>query len=163
MTQRQVQLRLGVGALFAAIFLALYAIPEWVSSPSNVGNIILSPLFWPYALAGLTGLTGCGLLFSGLRHERDDDPLNEASEEPGTAWLRLAGMAVIMGLTMVLLPRLGMVLTSMLIFVATAFLVRTRHPVTALICAVIIPLVLYAFFAHVAGVAIPQGNYLRLP
>ena len=54
-------------------------------------------------------------------------------------------------------------LTSMLIFVATALLVRTRHPKTALVCAVIVPLVLYAFFAHVAGVAIPQGNFMRLP
>lgn len=163
MTGRQVQLRLGIGALVAALFLAFFAIPQWVSSPSNVGNVILSPLFWPYALAGFTGLTGCGLVFSGLRLGKIAEPLNEAIDDPGAAWLRLAGMAVIMGLTMVLLPRLGMVLTSMLIFVATAFLVRTRHPITALVCAVIIPLVLYVFFAHVAGVAIPQGDFLRLP
>lgn len=163
MTQRQVQLRLGVGALLAAIFLAVYAIPAWVSSPSNVGNVILSPLFWPYALAGFTGLVGLGLVFSGLRLEHTGAPVNAPSDNPNAAWLRLAGMAVIMGLTMIALPRLGMVLTSMLIFVATAFLVRTRHPITAVVCAVIIPLVLYAFFAHVAGVAIPQGNILRLP
>lgn len=163
MTQRQVQVRLGIGAVCAAAFLMLFAIPQWVSSPSNVKNIILSPLFWPYALAGFTALTGCGLIFSGLRLEAVGEPVNAPSENAPAAWLRLAGMAVIMGLTMVALPVLGMVLTSMLIFVATAFLVRTRHPVTALVCAIIIPLVLYTFFAHVAGVAIPQGNLLRLP
>ncbi|MGC3937391.1 tripartite tricarboxylate transporter TctB family protein [Roseobacter sp. EG26] len=163
MTERQVQLRLGIGALIAALFLTLYAIPAWVSSPSNVGNVILSPLFWPYALAGFTGLTGLGLVFSGMRMAPDGAPLDGPDEDAKAAWMRLAGMAVIMGVTMFLLPRLGMVLTSMLVFVASAFLVRTRHPVTALICAVVIPLVLYAFFAHVAGVAIPQGNYLRLP
>ncbi|WP_300061420.1 tripartite tricarboxylate transporter TctB family protein [uncultured Roseobacter sp.] len=163
MTQRQVQMRLGLGALFASLFLAFFAIPTWVSSPSNVGNVILSPLFWPYALAGFTGLTGCGLVFSGLRQSRHGPPVNAPSEQPGAAWLRLVGMALIMGLTMVLLPRLGMVLTSMLVFVSTALLVRTRHPITALVCAVVVPLVLYAFFAHVAGVAIPQGNLLRLP
>lgn len=163
MTERQVQLRLGVGALFVALFLAVFAIPQWVSSPSNVGNIILSPLFWPYALAGFTGLVGCGLVFAGLRASPDSGSLNDPSENAAAAWIRLAGMAGIMALTMLLLPRLGMVLTSMLVFVATAFLVRTRHPITALICAVIIPLVLYAFFAHVAGVAIPQGDFLRLP
>ncbi len=163
MTQRQVQMRLGIGALLAALFLALYAIPAWVSSPSNVGNVILSPLFWPYALAGLTGLTGAGLLLSGLRSERDGASLERPDEEGAAAWRRLGVMAAIMGLTMVLLPRLGMVLTSMLVFAGTAFLVRTRHPVTAVICAVAVPVVLYAFFAHVAGVAIPQGDYLRLP
>lgn len=163
MTQRQVQLRLGYGAVIAAAFLALFAIPQWVSSPSNVSNVVLSPLFWPYALAGFTGLTGLGLIFSGLRLETVGPPLNDPSEDRGAAWLRLAGMAVIMGLTMIALPRLGMVLTSMLVFVASAFLVRTRHPITALVCAVIVPLVLYAFFAHVAGVAIPQGDILRLP
>lgn len=163
MTQRQVQLRLGFGAVFAAAFLVFYAIPGWISSPSNVGNIILSPLFWPYALAGFVALTGGGLIFSGLRLEPGGEPVNEPSENPGAAWLRLAGMAVIMGLTMVVLPRLGMVLAAMLVFVATAFLVRTRHPITAIVCAIIIPLVLYAFFAHVAGVAIPQGTLLRLP
>lgn len=163
MTQRQVQLRLGIGAVLAAAFLALFAIPHWVSSPSNVRNIILSPLFWPYTLAGFTALTGGGLIFSGLRQTAVGEAVNDPIDDAPAAWLRLAGMAVIMGLTMLALPRLGMVLTSMLIFVATAFLVRTRHPVTAVVCAVVIPLALYAFFAHVAGVAIPQGNFVRLP
>ncbi|MBW4710037.1 tripartite tricarboxylate transporter TctB family protein [Roseobacter sp. YSTF-M11] len=163
MTQRQVQMRLGTGALLVAIFLIIYAIPQWVSSPSNVGNIILSPLFWPYALAGFTGLAGLGLIFSGVRMAPDGPRVDAPCDTPGLAWLRLAGMAAIMVVTMVLLPRLGMVLTCMLVFLASAFLVRTRHPVTAVVCAVIIPLVLYAFFAHIAGVAIPQGEILRLP
>ncbi|MDW3225406.1 MAG: tripartite tricarboxylate transporter TctB family protein [Paracoccaceae bacterium] len=163
MTPRQLQLRLGLGAIMAAAFLTLYAIPTWISSPSNVRNIVLSPLFWPYALAGFTGLAGLGLVLSGVRTPAEDAPVNDPIEDPLAAWMRLLGMALIMVLTMFLLPRLGMVLTSMLVFVATAFLVRTRHPITALVCAVIIPLVLYAFFAHVAGVAIPQGDFLRLP
>lgn len=163
MTQREVQMRLGLGAIVAAAFLTLYAIPAWISSPSNVRNIVLSPLFWPYALAGFTGLAGLGLVVSGLRTPETETPVNDPIEDPLAAWMRLLGMAVIMGLTMFLLPRLGMVLTSMLVFLATAFLVRTRHPITALVCAVIIPLVLYGFFAHVAGVAIPQGEFLRLP
>ena len=66
-------------------------------------------------------------------------------------------------LTMVALPRLGMVWTCMLVFVATAFMFRTRYPKAAVVCAVVVPLVLYAFFAHVAGVAIPQGEFVRLP
>jgi hypothetical protein len=163
MTERQLQLRLGIFAVLVSLFLIFHAIPGWVSSPSNVRNIVLSPLFWPNALAGFTALTGLGLVAAGLRASETGDALNPLSKDPTAAWIRLLVMAGIMVVTMFLLPRLGMVLTSMLVFVATAFLVRTRHPKTAVVCAVIIPLLLYAFFAHVAGVAIPQGEVLRLP
>ena len=163
MTRRAVQIRLGIGACVTALFLILFAIPTWISAPSNVPKIILSPLFWPYALAGFSCLVGLGLILTGFRIPDDGVPVNDRSDDPVAAWLRLAGMAVIMGLTMFLLPRLGMVWTCMLVFAATAFLVKTRHPVTALVCAVVIPLILYAFFAHVAGVAIPQGDFVRLP
>lgn len=163
MTNRSVQLQLGIGACIASLFLIFVAIPGWVASPSNVRNIILSPLFWPYVLAGMTGLAGLGLLAVGWFSEEDGVPLNDSAENPRAAWLRLLGLGAIMIVTMLLLPRIGMVWTSMLAFVATAFTVRTRHPIAAVICAIVIPLVLYAFFAHVAGVAIPQGNFVRLP
>lgn len=77
--------------------------------------------------------------------------------------LRLAGLALIMVLTMFALPRLGMVWTAMVVFMATALLFKTRHPWVAVISAIVIPLLLYAFFAHVAGISIPQGNFVRLP
>lgn len=150
-------LALGLGAL-----LLFYLIPVWVSSPSNVRNIVLSPRFWPYALTGFTVLVGLGLLASS-RAQDDQTVVNDQIDDPVQGWARLAAMAVIMVCTMWLLPRLGMVWACMLAFLATAFLMRTRHPKTALICAVTVPLALYAFFAHVAGVAIPQGNFVRLP
>ena len=154
--------RLGLVALLVAAFLAFVAIPNWVFSPSNVQNIILSPNFWPYILSGILALTGFLLLL--LPAPLPPSEVLEAREPASTqAWLRLAGLAVIMILTMVALPRLGMVWTCMLVFVATAFMFRTRYPKAAIVCAVVIPLVLYAFFAHIAGVAIPQGDFVRLP
>lgn len=153
---------MGLTALGLAALLLFYLIPIWVSSPSNVRNIVLSPRFWPYALTGFTVLTGLGLLLASKAQD-DTVPLNEQVDAPGLGWMRLVAMALIMLATMWLLPRLGMVWTCMLAFLATAFLMRTRHPKTAVICAVLVPLVLYAFFAHVAGVAIPQGEFVRLP
>lgn len=162
MNDRSIQMKLGIGAIAAAGFLLVVAIPAWVSSPSNVPNIILSPLFWPNTLAALTGVAGLGLIWAGWRH-----PAAQTRATPGpdksAAYLRLLALAVIMGLTMFALPRVGMVWTAMLVFASMAFLVRTSHPRTALISAVIVPLVLYLFFAHVAGVAIPQGDFVRLP
>ena len=162
MTSKSVQIHLGVAACLVSLFLIIIGIPKAVSSPSNVQNIVLAPTFWPYVLASLTGLTGLGLLFAGWRQSSasafDDEAVND-----DWRWLRLAGLAAIMIVTMFALPRLGMVWTSMLVFLVTALLYRTRHPRTALVCAVLIPLMLYMFFAHVAGVGIPQGNFLRLP
>lgn len=151
---------IGVVALIVGLFLMAVAIPQWVSSPSNIRNIILSPVFWPYTLAGLTILTGLGLIVTGFYSSENTTP--EPAEVPGGGW-RLMLMAVIMVIYMFGLPRLGMVWTSMLAFITTAFLVRTAHPKTAAICAICVPLALYFFFAHVASVAIPQGNFVRLP
>lgn len=162
MSPRALQFRLGLGACLIAVLLAAVAIPGWVSSPSNVPHLVLAPTFWPYTLAGLTGLTGVGLILVARNASAEVDPEKTEPAYPGS-WRRLGILAVIMLLTMFALPRLGMVWTAMLVFAVTAFLFRTRHPLTALICAVIIPLALYAFFAHVAGVAIPQGNFVRLP
>lgn len=163
MGQQAIQVRLGIGAMLAAIVLIFYAIPHWVSSPSNVRNIVLSPLFWPYILSGLTGLVGLGLVVAGRRMPASAEPANEAIDDPRAGLARLCAMAVLMALVFWVMPRLGMVWTSMLAFAGLAFLMRTRHPVTALVCAVLVPLLLYAFFAHVAGVAIPQGALVRLP
>jgi putative tricarboxylic transport membrane protein len=156
----QRQTAIGIATVLAALFLVFFAIPNWVSSPSNVPNIILSPLFWPYSLAGFTALVGIGLILTGLRSV--DAPV-AADPEVAGGYRRLAIMAAIMVIYMFGLPRLGMVWTSMLAFAATAFLVKTHHPKTAIASAIMVPLLLYVFFAHVAFVAIPQGVIVRLP
>lgn len=147
----------------AALVLIFYAIPGWVSSPSNVRNIVLSPTFWPYTLAGFTGLVGLGLLLAARGASPEPDADAETPAPDGLSWFRLGALGVIMVTTMFALPRVGMVWTCMIVFVVTAFLFRTRHPKTALVCAVVIPIALYLFFAKVAGVAIPQGVFVRLP
>lgn len=163
MENRQIQTRLGIGALALSALLIFYGIPQWVSAPSNVRNIVLSPVFWPYVLAGLTGVIGAALLFSGAVRGKPGEPLNPPIDDTGRGYIRLAAMGAIMIVTMLVIGRLGMVWTSIAVFLATAFLVRTRHPVLAVVCAIAVPLILYAFFAHVAGVAIPQGDFVRLP
>lgn len=167
MTLKTLHLRLGIFVCLCALFLAVYAIPNFVFAPSNVGNVVLSPLFWPYVLAGLTGVVGLGLIASafgpeGAKHAGDDD--DGLGQPEGLApWLRVVGLVGIMVTTMLVMPKLGMVWTTMLAFAACAALFRTRHPLIAAVCTFAVPLLLYAFFAHVAGVAIPQGEFVRLP
>lgn len=163
MEDRSIQIQLGIGAIAVSVFLIAVAIPFWVSSPSNVPNIILSPLFWPNVLAVITGLMGAGLIVTSIARPRPEmSAASDVADRPA-AVRRLAIMAVVMTATVLVMPRLGLVWTAMATFVVTAFLVKTKHPRTALICAVLIPLILYVFFAHIAGVAIPQGDFVRLP
>jgi len=163
MEDRSIQIQLGIGAIAASVFLIAIAIPFWVSSPSNVRNIILSPIFWPNVLAAITGLIGVGLIVTSIAGPRPETSAASDVADRPAAFRRLAIMAVIMAATVLVMPRVGLVWTAMVTFVSTAFLVKTKHPRTAVVCAVLIPLVLYVFFAHIAGVAIPQGDFVRLP
>lgn len=157
---------MGIGgvAIVIAAFLILFGIPQWVSTPSNVHKLVLSPLFWPYIVAVLTGVIGLGLVVRSLMMApapADQSGPNYA--EARSASLRLVILAVMMVIYMLAMNTVGMVWASMLAFVGVAFLVKTHHPKTAVIAAIVIPLLLYAFFAHVASVAIPQGIFVRLP
>ncbi len=160
---RNAHVQVGAGALAAAAFLWFVAIPYGVSAPSNIANIVLSPLFWPRILAGLLALAGVGLIVAGLRLPPADGADAETLAAVPRGRPRLLAMAVLMAAYVWIAPWLGLVWSSMLAFAATAFVMKTRHPRIAVAAAVAAPLVLYAFFAHVAGVAVPQGELVRLP
>lgn len=163
MNDRLIQIQLGVGAVIAAALFLLLIIPALVSTPSNVPNIILSPLFWPNTLASLTGLIGIGMLMTALRLKKPEATAESDVDNRRAAFVRLLAFAVVMLFMIYAMPRLGLVWASMVAFIATAVLVRTRNPLAAVISAILVPLTLYIFFAHVAGVAIPQGDFVRLP
>ncbi|MEL6480104.1 MAG: tripartite tricarboxylate transporter TctB family protein [Pseudomonadota bacterium] len=159
---RQGHVQVGAAAILFAAFLYFVGIPHGITAPSNIRNIVLSPLFWPTIIAAALALAGLGLLAAsrGLPADRDAD--GPEDWQPG-AGLRLAAMAALMAGFVLAADTLGFVWASMIAFAATALLVRTRHRFAALAAAVLVPLLLYAFFAHVAGVAIPQGELVRLP
>lgn len=163
MTNRSTNLRLGWLALGFSVFLLAYGIPAWVGAPRRVPHVVLSPLFWPNVLAVLAGLAGGLLLLSAYRDRGATVPENGPATRDETGLVRLLAVALLMATTMFLIPRLGMVWTSMLAFAALSLLLRTRYPRSALVCSVLLPLILYVFFAHAAGVAIPQGAFVRLP
>ena len=158
---RKSHLQIGIAAIGFAVFLYLIGIPNGVTAPSNIRNIVLSPLFWPQILTGLLAAVGLGLVLT-ARNLSDDGHVSLLAGVEG-APLRLAAMAALMIGYVLLTPLLGMVWTSMLAFVLLALLIKTSHPIAAILAGVLALLVLHAFFAHVAGVAIPQGEIVRLP
>ncbi|MEM6944488.1 MAG: tripartite tricarboxylate transporter TctB family protein [Pseudomonadota bacterium] len=161
---RQKHVQVGAAAVLFAAFLYFVGIPYGITAPTNIQNIVLSPLFWPTILAALLAVAGLALLAASrsLPVEAGEAAEDEEAWQPG-AGMRLAAMAVLMAAFTLSATTIGFVWGAMIAFAATALLVKTRHPVAALVAAVLVPLVLYAFFAHVAGVAIPQGELVRLP
>lgn len=153
--------QIGVASIAFAAFLYFFAIPNWVTSPSNIQNIVLSPTFWPNIISGLLAIGGLGMMLTSRRLTDD----NHETFFAGTrgAIPRLLACAILMVIYVWVSEYIGLVWASMLAFAAMAFIIKTGHPKSALVAAVIVPLILYLFFAHVAGVAVPQGEFVRLP
>lgn len=157
---------LGIGFIGFGLFVLLVAIPYAVTSPSNVGKLVLSPTFWPTIISWL--IIGLGVMLVMLRWFRPAQPTIGDVEVPSDAatggpWIRLAATAVIMVAMVMVTPYLGMVWTAMICFALLSVVIRAPQPIVSVIVAIVLPLVLYAFFAHVAGVAVPQGELVRLP
>ncbi len=158
---RKSHFQIGIGAIAFAVFLILIGIPYGITSPSNVRFLVLSPVFWPYTLAGLLAIAGLGMVLTSRMLDNQGYESFLAGIEGGP--LRLALLAVLLVGYVLVMPFLGMVWASMIAFVLLAFLIKTHHPVAAVVAGIAVPLILYAFFAHVAGVAVPQGELVRLP
>jgi putative tricarboxylic transport membrane protein len=159
---------LGIGTVIFGVLLLVYAIPEFISAPSNVRKLVLSPLLWPTIVAWLIILLGGSLIASHFLTPpqdvaRPDPELMETREGRLYAWGRLGASALIMIGLIVATPVLGMVLACGLAFVLFSVVIMAPRPILSLIVAILLPFILYFFFAHVAGVSVPQGRFLSLP
>lgn len=145
-----------------AIFLAAYAIPGWVIKPSNIRILVLSPDFWPYIVAGLIALGGVALLIQYYFITRKMAQEEEEPAPPGGPF-RVVLVAVLMVGYYMILPYLGMVWSSAVAYVAFSAVIGLPRKVATVIVAILLPIGLYMFFAHAAGVPIPQAHFLELP
>lgn len=145
----------GAGVAGFALFLLVVLIPFAVVTPKSVQAIVLSPLFWPNILASLLLIGGILQTFMGWR--RGDD-----SPETPTKPARLVMLFILMPTYLVLIPWLGLVMASVLVFFGFLVITQTGR-LPGYLTAILLPLALYGFFYHVAGVAIPQGQLVTLP
>ena len=152
---------LGIVVSLAALALILVVIPVGVVTPKNPRNIFLSPDFWPGILAwSMLGL-GVLLIIQSLATSSQFNSSTAASN--GWAGLRLCGLLIILIAYAWSLERFGMVWSSMLVYALIVLMVKAERRILGLVVAITLPLALYGFFAHVAGVGVPQGEWIRLP
>jgi putative tricarboxylic transport membrane protein len=159
---------LGIGTIAFGLLLLAVGIPYFVSSPSNVPALVLAPTFWPTIVGYMIVVLGAALVATRAFDSTDagldaTSRVTETQDELIYGWGRLLAMAILMVALVITIPILGMVLASAITFALFALIVVTPRPLTSIIVAVVLPLVLYAFFSHVAGVSVPQGRFLTLP
>ncbi|MEZ5740469.1 MAG: tripartite tricarboxylate transporter TctB family protein [Burkholderiaceae bacterium] len=155
----RMNLVLAGGVSIIGALLLWWGIPEAVTSPSNVRLPILAPTFWPIILAW--GLIGIGVMvgIKAVLAPELPEPVESAAAPavPGSGAVRVVALALLMIVYYLCLAPLGMVLSSTLTGIALTFLVRSSHKVASVFTAVLLPLSIYLFFRHVAGVPIPLG------
>ncbi len=154
---------IGIGVVVLGSALALVAVPEGVVSPRNVRIAVLSPAFWPNILAWVVALMGLILALQSLRRRKASEEPETAAPMPRRGLLRLLALAVGSIAFCAFATKLGLVWASMVAFAVVLLLTGTSYRIAAVAVAILLPLALYAFFAHVAAVPIPQGMFVRLP
>lgn len=163
MLARRDEIIVGIVILCFGVLLLTVLIPNYVEVPRRVRLLALAPYFWPNIIGVLLVL--CGGLLAMRAYFAPPTPPEQteslAISQPEA--LRLAGTLLLLVATLFALPRLGMVWTTMITFVAMVLLTGGKRLVWAIVVAVLLPLVLYIFFYKIAGVAIPQGRFVRLP
>lgn len=151
----------GACMIFSSLALIFFVIPHYVIKPSNVRILVLSPDFWPYIVAGLMLIGGIALwaqywfMFRKFSTETSD-PV------PG-GWFRIGLVAILMVAYYLIMPVLGMVWSSVVAYIAFVGIIGLPRKVATVVAAFVLPIALYMFFAHAAGVPIPQAKFLVLP
>lgn len=153
---------LGVGIIAFAILLDIYLIPTWVITPENVSIVVLSPDFWPFIISSLLVIGGVLLLLQYIFVTRRVEPVDLKPVELGPS-VRVALVAVLMVFYYLVMPWLGMVWSSVIAYLLFVAIIGFPRKVMAIIISIAMPLLLYGFFNHVAGVPIPQAEFLVLP
>lgn len=154
---------IGIFAMLMALTLLLYLIPEYVARPQAVRSIVLSPVFWPTVIAWMMLLVGGGIMVS--QHlDRDSEKNVTSCPKTAIVSVRVIMFFVFLAAYYLLIPALGMVWSSSLAFIVFSIVIcGTEYRKTAIVMGLLLPISLYAFFYHVAGVNIPQNEMLRLP
>lgn len=177
---RQIRMDLILGAILCALTLFLYfvLIPVGVDAPDVIQNPALSPRLWPEIIVIGLGLMSVLMLVKsavklrrGLAEEPHElDIVEQAREgggdvDPSMEWQGRPGLIkTLIGVALLfalygLLQLLGLVVASVIATVVFAILYGDRRWYLIVPIAILLPLILFAFFEYVASVPIPMGIF----
>jgi putative tricarboxylic transport membrane protein len=159
-----------VGVVSTALggLLHFWLVPSFITVPENMARAVLSPAFWPEILSALVIITGLVILFQGSslsvpNPSAEDGGPSTASEDVSTSWTRLLAFCFAMVIYVGSINYLGMPISSVIMLIVSFKLLGEKRYGTSLVISAGLPILLFMFFFHVAGVSIPQGEWISLP
>ena len=151
----------GLIVVLAALLMIFAGIPLGVASPKNVGNPVLSPLFWPNVLSWALLLAGAALVLRAALSPPANPPSPARVSRAGL--FRVGAFGALLAGYVAAIPWAGMTWASAAIVLLMAIGARLRHWKAAAAVAALLPPALYGFFTRIAGVPIPQADFSRFP
>ena len=159
--RNEVLIGLAVMALSAVVLWLL--IPNYVALPRRVPIKALAPSYWPKIICWIMLLCGAALTLRAVMAAPTPDAIVDDPSASTPEMLRLAGLVVILSSAYFAMPIVGMVWICMIVFILLVLMTGAKRLFWGIVVGVALPLLLYVFFTKVAGVAIPQGQFVRLP
>ena len=149
----------GLAVLLLGVLLLFALIPVGVDSPNAVPHVTLSPAFWPKIISVLLILTGLLLIVRPAPTAAAGDDSNSGGNGGVRRFVRLAITLFALFAFYFSIEQLGMVLPAILLIIGLARFAGERRFALIGLVGVIVPVALYFFFEHVAGVPIPLGVF----
>ncbi len=152
------------GVFLFGLLLVLFLIPGAIVSPRSVSIAVLDPAFWPKVVSWVLLVLGVCMLLNITLRKRHEPRAACSGSVSCKNLFRLSVLVVFLSGYYLLLPYVGMVWGSSIAYILLSIaFCKTRYLFTAVAVGVLLPAALYAFFYHVAGVDIPQSEFVRLP
>ena len=139
---------LGVGILLLALLALLVIIPAGVDPPANIKIRALAPGFWPNIVMLFMAFMGLIIAVQGFLDYRSAS----ATEQPRPADQLAPAIATLRVVT-------AIVAASMIAILAFTLLSGERRWRYVIPVSLVLPVLLYYFFTHVANVFIPLGLF----
>lgn len=163
MFSRRNEIVIGLAVMAISAMVLWWLIPAYVALPRRPPIKALQPSFWPKIICWIMLLCGAALALRAAMTPPPPDAIVEKPTASNGELLRLAVLMVILGGAYFALPVLGMVWVCMVVFIFLVLMTGGKNMAWGIVVSVALPLLLYFFFTKVAGVAIPQGQFVRLP
>ncbi len=153
--------RVSWGELVAALLLAglgVYMLVDTASIRVLATANAVGPRFFPYVVGGAATLVGLWLAIAVLRGDRaEPEDSEDVDLAQRTDWRALAGISGIFLLYVLVIDPLGYLLSTMLLFGGTAFVLGARGPRSLVLATVLVPLTTFLIFTRLLGIYLPNG------
>jgi putative tricarboxylic transport membrane protein len=155
----------GVVVFLLGVLMYFVLIPVGIDSPSNLDHITLSPNFWPSIISAIFGLMG--LLMIIMPDKKKDEvnlELAEAAEIINLPYYfyRLTVVLIALFCFYFLIDSLGMVVPGIVVIFSMMLFAGEKRIAFAIFISVLVPILLYVFFVHIASIPIPLGIFESL-